>query len=148
LKDLDVTHANNLAETTKQIKDLIKDNIFKNTEVIKKIAEKMQSTFNKQQKVYLEKMKLTDKAYANFVANFEQNEENFRNGEGSQLEKDLWFMQYQYLKRSKETVDALNELKETLFLAWDHGKDKEHVRMTAVKGLYDGIINNSKAIFG
>jgi len=57
-------------------------------------------------------------------------------------------MQYQYLKKSKETVDALNELKETLFLAWDHGKDKEHIRMNAVKTLYDGIINNGKAIFG
>ena len=61
-------------------------------------------------------MKATDKAYDVFVANFEQNEENFRNGEGSQLERDLWYTQYQYLKRSKETVDALNELKEVLFL--------------------------------
>ena len=40
LKDLDVSHATNLAETTKAVKELIKDNIGKNTELIKKIAEK------------------------------------------------------------------------------------------------------------
>lgn len=124
------------------------DNIFKNTDIIKKTAEKMQSQFTKIQKVFIEKMKATDKAYDVFVANFEQNEENFRNGEGSQLEKDLWFTQYQYLKRSKETVDALNELKDVLFLTWDHGKDKEHTRMNALKALYDGILNNCKSIFG
>jgi hypothetical protein len=45
-------------------------------------------------------------------------------------------------------VDALNELKEVLFLSWDHGKDKEHTRMNSIKALYDGIINNAKAIFG
>lgn len=45
-------------------------------------------------------------------------------------------------------MDALNELKEVLFLSWDHGKDKEHSRMNAIKALYDGIINNAKAIFG
>jgi hypothetical protein len=39
-------------------------------------------------------------------------------------------------------------LKETLFLTWDHGKDKEHCRMNALKALYDGIINNDKTIFG
>ncbi len=93
-------------------------------------------------------MKLTDKAYDIFIANFEVNEENFRNGEGSQLEKDLWYTQYQYLRRSKETVDAINELKEVMFLTWDHGKDKEHIRMNAIKALYDGIIKNAKSIFG
>jgi hypothetical protein len=40
LKDLDLSHANNLAETTKSVKELIKDNIGKNTELIKKTAEK------------------------------------------------------------------------------------------------------------
>jgi len=33
-------------------------------------------------------------------------------------------------------------------LTWDHGKDKEHVRLNSLKQLYDGIILNSKAIFG
>jgi hypothetical protein len=42
----------------------------------------------------------------------------------------------------------LNELKEVLFLSWDHGKDKEHSRMTALKALYDGILTNCNAIFG
>ena len=42
----------------------------------------------------------------------------------------------------------MQNFKETLFLTWDHGKDKEHVRMNALKLLYDGIILNSKAIFG
>jgi len=48
LKDLDVTHANNLSETTKSIKALIISNIAKNTDLIKKTAEKMQSQFAKQ----------------------------------------------------------------------------------------------------
>lgn len=80
MKDLDTNHATNLVEATKQIRELIKDNIFKNTDIIKKTAEKMQSQFTKIQKVFIEKMKATDKAYDMFVANFEQNEENFRNG--------------------------------------------------------------------
>jgi len=42
----------------------------------------------------------------------------------------------------------LNELKEVLFLTWDHGKDKEHTRMNALKALYDGILSNCKSIFG
>ena len=42
----------------------------------------------------------------------------------------------------------MNELKEVLFLSWDHGKDKEHTRMNAIKALYDGLIVNAKAIFG
>ncbi len=83
MKDLDTIHATNLVEATKQIRELIKDNIFKNTDIIKKTAEKMQSQFTKIQKVFIEKMKATDKAYDMFVANFEQNEENFRNGYGS-----------------------------------------------------------------
>ena len=45
-------------------------------------------------------------------------------------------------------VDSLNALKETLFLTWEHGRDKELTRMTALKELYDGIILNSNAIFG
>jgi tRNA U34 5-carboxymethylaminomethyl modifying enzyme MnmG/GidA len=145
---LDTTHATNLVESTKQIKDLIKENLFKNTDMIKKIGEKMQTQFMKIQKTFAEKMKATDKAYDVLVSNFEHNEDNFRNGEGSQLEKDLWFTQYTYLKRSKETIDSLNELKEVLFLSWDHGKDKEHSRMTALKALYDGILTNCNAIFG
>ncbi len=39
-------------------------------------------------------------------------------------------------------------MKDTLFLTWDHGKDKEHCRMNALKTLYDGIIANAKHIFG
>ena len=59
LKDLDVTHANNIADTTVQIKELIKVNISKNTEMIKKTAEKLQSAFNKQNKSFNDKMKKT-----------------------------------------------------------------------------------------
>jgi len=43
LKELDVTHANNISETTKTLRELIKTNILKNTEVIKKTAEKLQT---------------------------------------------------------------------------------------------------------
>ena len=91
LKDLDTTHARTLSDTTLQIRELIKENIFKNSDTIKKTAEKLQSQFTKIQKIFLEKMKATDKAYDIFLASFEVNEENFRNGEGSQLEKDLWY---------------------------------------------------------
>lgn len=96
MKDLDTTHAANLSEGTKNIKELIKSNIQKNTELTKKTAEKLQGQFNKQLKAYNEKDKKVDKAYSIFVNNFNQNEEHFRNGEGSQMEKDLWFFQYQY----------------------------------------------------
>jgi len=47
LKDLDVTHASNLLEATQQMKELIKQNIQKNTELLKKTAEKIQVAFNK-----------------------------------------------------------------------------------------------------
>jgi hypothetical protein len=40
LKDLDVSHANNLAETTKIVKEMIKENLGKYTDLIKKTAEK------------------------------------------------------------------------------------------------------------
>jgi hypothetical protein len=45
---LDITHATNLAESTKLIKELIKENIHKNTDLVKKTAEKQQVLFNKQ----------------------------------------------------------------------------------------------------
>jgi hypothetical protein len=35
-----------------------------------------------------------------------------------------------------------------LFLTWDHGRDKEVTRLSAIKELYDGIVTNSGAIFG
>ena len=41
LKELDVSHATNLSETSKQIRDLIKSNISKNSELVKKTAEKL-----------------------------------------------------------------------------------------------------------
>lgn len=91
---MDTGHAKSLADTTQMLKELIKENIFKNSDIIKKTAEKLQSQFVKVQKVFLEKMKMTDKAYEIFIGSFEVNEENFRNGEGSQLEKDLWYTQY------------------------------------------------------
>ncbi len=94
LKDLDVSHANNLAETTKIVKEMIKENLGKYTDLIKKTAEKQQVTFKKLQKAYTDKSERADKAYLNLINNFDKNEDNFRKGEGSQLERDLWFMQY------------------------------------------------------
>jgi hypothetical protein len=49
---------------------------------------------------------------------------------------------------AKEGVDLLNQLKETHFLIWDHGRDKEVTRMQALKELYDNIIANNNSIFG
>ena len=52
------------------------------------------------------------------------------------------------MKKARESVDCITALKETLFLTWDHGKDKEATRLKAIKELYDGITTNSNAIFG
>lgn len=60
----------------------------------------------------------------------------------------MWFCQYQFVRQSKECNDCLNQLKETLFLIWDHGKDKELARLKGLKEFYDGIITNGQAIFG
>ena len=148
LKELDVSHATNLSETSKQIRDLIKSNISKNSELVKKTAEKLLIPFQKQSKLYIELIKKTDKAYGKFVQKFSQNEESFRSGDQLDLEQDLWFVQYQFLKKARESVDCITALKETLFLTWDHGKDKEATRLKAIKELYDGITTNSNAIFG
>lgn len=67
LKELDVSHATNLSETSKQIRDLIKSNISKNSELVKKTAEKLLIPFQKQSKLYIELIKKTDKAYGKFV---------------------------------------------------------------------------------
>ena len=50
----------------------------------------------------------------NLTQHFMQNEESFRQGEGPQLERDLWFLQYQYIRYAKESVDFIQSLKETL----------------------------------
>lgn len=42
------------------------------------------------------------------LSHFEKSEDNFRNGEDSQLEKDLWYCQYQFLRFAKEGVECLN----------------------------------------
>jgi hypothetical protein len=74
------------------------------------------------------------------LSHFDKSEDNFRNGEESQQEKDLWFCQYQFLRLAKEGVDCINQLKEQLFLIWDHGRDKELTRIQALKELYESII--------
>lgn len=66
-----MSHANNLAETTKSVKDLIKDNIGKNTELIKKTAEKQQVTFKKIQKSYIDRCEKAEKAFNNLTRHFE-----------------------------------------------------------------------------
>jgi hypothetical protein len=45
--DLDTGHAKSLADTTQMLKELIKENIFKNSDLIKKTAEKLHSQFVK-----------------------------------------------------------------------------------------------------
>ena len=52
------------------------------------------------------------------------------------------------MKKAQESVENINALKEVLFLTWDHGRDKEVTRLSAIKELYDGIVANSAAIFG
>lgn len=143
LKDLDTTHATSIGENATKIRELIKTNIGKNSDLIKQTAEKLQKQFKKQNKAFKEKQKLVDKAYIMLLSHFEKSEDNFRNGEESQLEKDLWFCQYQFLRLAKEGVECLNQLKETLFLIWDHGRDKELTRMQALKELYEGIIGSN-----
>jgi len=63
LKDLDVTHANRLTETTTKTRELIRGNISKNSDAVKKITEKLQSQFQKAQKIFNEGVKRTEKAY-------------------------------------------------------------------------------------
>jgi hypothetical protein len=89
-----VSHANNLAEATKAVRELIKDNIGKNTELLKKTAEKQQVTFKKILKIYIDQCERADKAFITLSNHFKQNEENFRQGEDSQMDRDLWFLQY------------------------------------------------------
>jgi hypothetical protein len=66
-----VSHANNLAETTKALRELIKDNIGKNTELLKKTAEKQQVTFKKTLKTYIDRCEKADKAFINLTNHFE-----------------------------------------------------------------------------
>lgn len=148
VKDLDVNQATSLADTTKQVRELIKTNIGRNSELVKKTADKMHSQFKKQHKLLAEVMKETDKAYDRFVRKFNNNEDSFRSGDKIDFEQDLWYVQYQYLRKAKEGIDCINALKETLFLTWDHGKDKELTRLQAIKALFDGIVSNNSAIFG
>ena len=70
LKDFDVSHANNLAETTKVMRELIKDNIGKNTDLLKKTAEKQQVTFKKILKNYIDKCEKADKAFITLTNHF------------------------------------------------------------------------------
>jgi len=64
------------------------------------------------------------------------------------FEVDLWYVQYQFLKKAQESVENINSLKEVLFLTWDHGRDKEVNRISAIKELYEGICGNCQVIFG
>jgi len=64
------------------------------------------------------------------------------------FEVDLWYVQYQFLRKAQESVDNINSLKEVLFLTWDHGRDKEVTRISAIKELYEGICGNCQVIFG
>jgi gas vesicle protein len=52
LKDLDVNHANKLSETAASVRELIKSNISKNKETVKKVAEKLQVQFDKAAKIF------------------------------------------------------------------------------------------------
>ena len=52
LKELDVSHANKLSETATSVKDLIKKNISKNRENVKKVAEKLHVQFDKATKIF------------------------------------------------------------------------------------------------
>ena len=95
LKELDVSHATKLAETSKQMKDLVINSIGQNTELVKKTAEKLKLQFKKQVKQFNLTSKQTDTAFNAYVAHFELDEESFRQGEASSnQEKDLWFTRY------------------------------------------------------
>jgi len=100
LKDLDVNHANKLSETAASVRELIKTNISKNKETVKKVAEKLQVQFDKAAKVFYEGVKKTEKAYIKLIQKFSQTEESFRNGESSEQDQDLWYVQYQFLKKA------------------------------------------------
>ena len=65
-----MSHANNLAETTKVMRELIKDNIGKNTDLLKKTAEKQQVTFKKILKIYIDKCEKADKAFITLTNHF------------------------------------------------------------------------------
>jgi len=65
-----VSHANNLAETTKVMRELIKDNIGKNTDLLKKTAEKQQVTFKKIIKIYIDQCEKADKAFITLTNHF------------------------------------------------------------------------------
>ena len=65
-----MSHANNLAETTKVMRELIKDNIGKNTDLLKKTAEKQQVTFKKIIKIYIDQCEKADKAFITLTNHF------------------------------------------------------------------------------
>jgi F0F1-type ATP synthase membrane subunit b/b' len=86
VKDLDVNQATSLADTTKQVRELVKTNIARNSDLVKKTAEKMNSQFKKQSKAMTETMKDADKAYDRFVRKFNNNEDSFRSGDKMDFE--------------------------------------------------------------
>jgi hypothetical protein len=63
-------------------------------------------------------------------------------------EKDMWILEYAYLKQARAIVKCLNDLKEMLLKFWTDGKDKELERIKSIKAFYDDIILNNKKVFG
>ena len=66
-----MSHANNLAETTKAVRELIKENIGKNTDLLKKTVERQQVTFKKIMKIYIDRCEKADKAFISLTNHFQ-----------------------------------------------------------------------------
>ncbi|CDW71523.1 UNKNOWN [Stylonychia lemnae] len=149
LKDLDVNQANTIVEMTKKIKELIDERIVKLTKNMKKACEKYSQNYTKKQKEYMESQVLTDKLYDVYLKHFENNEQNFRKGIAISVnDKDLWFVEQQYLKQAQKALNLLAEFKQILFTAWEEGRDMEFERIKTIKSMYDDIIVANRKIFG
>lgn len=80
---------------------------------------------------------------------FEINENSFREGlKPKGGDRDLWFLEYQFLKKAKECINCLEDLRNMLIKGWEEAKEKEFERIKSIKGLYDDIILHNKRAFG
>eukprot|EP00347_Sterkiella_histriomuscorum_P012073 403369992 len=149
LKELDVQQANTIVEMSKNLKLLIEEKIVKLTKNMKKACEKYSQNYTKKQKEYLESQVLADKLYEQYSTHFDQNEQNFRKGvKITAQDRDLWFVEKQYMRQAQHALSLLTEFKTILFTAWDEGREMEVERIKTIKSMYDDIIIANKKIFG
>ncbi len=68
--------------------------------------------------------------------------------DGHQSDKDLWYVEFQYVRAARVSADHLSEIRKLLLLLWDSGRELELDRIRSIKNLYEDIVSHNSKIFG